>query len=50
MEDIFAGGFFFPGPTPRTSQGTADEGNPSGPGRKNPLFRMQLGWSNAFSY
>jgi|HubBroStandDraft_5_1064220.scaffolds.fasta_scaffold15700_3 DNA-binding NarL/FixJ family response regulator len=50
MEDIFAGGFFFPGPTPRTSQGAADDGKPSGPGRKNPLFRLQLGWSNAFSY
>ncbi len=49
MEDIFAGGMFFPGASAKTSPGAASEGKPSDPGRKNPLFRLQLGFSGALS-
>jgi DNA-binding NarL/FixJ family response regulator len=47
MEDIFAGGIFFPGASAKPSPGAASEGKTSDPGRKNPLFRLQLGFSGA---
>ena len=50
IEEVFTGGFFFPGPSARTSSNAEGEGKASDPGRKNPLFRLQLGWSGEFSY
>jgi two-component system nitrate/nitrite response regulator NarL len=50
MEDIFEGGSFFPGPSAKPSSSAERDAKSSDPGRKNPLFRLQLGWSGVFSY
>lgn len=50
MEEVFAGGFFFPGASTSGSPAAASEGTSSpDPGRKNPLFRLQLGFSGALA-
>ena len=48
MEDIFAGGFFFPGPSTRTSFSGSPDAKNTDPGRGN-LFRLQLGLSGALA-
>jgi DNA-binding NarL/FixJ family response regulator len=48
MEDIFAGGFFFPGPSTRTSPAGTPGAKGSDPSRGN-LFRLQLGFSGALA-
>jgi DNA-binding NarL/FixJ family response regulator len=49
MEDIFAGGLFFPGPSTRTSPGGARDIKTPDPSRGN-LLRLQLGFSVALAY
>ena len=49
MEEVFSGGSFFPGASTNPSTGTASEGTSSNPGQKNPLFRLQLGFSGALA-
>jgi DNA-binding NarL/FixJ family response regulator len=50
MDDIFAGGLFFPGPGAKTSSSGAREADAADAGRKSPLFRLQLGFSDAFAF
>jgi DNA-binding NarL/FixJ family response regulator len=50
MDDIFAGGMFFPGASAKTSPGATRDAESAGPGRKNQLLRMQLGFSGAFAF
>jgi DNA-binding NarL/FixJ family response regulator len=49
MEDIFAGGFFFPGPSTKSSPPVAPGAKTSDPGRGN-LLRMRLDFSGAFAH
>ena len=50
MDDIFAGGMFFPGASAKTSSGAARDAESTDPGRKNSLLRLQLGFSDAFAF
>jgi DNA-binding NarL/FixJ family response regulator len=49
MEEVFAGGFFFPGANAGTSPSGAPDTKASDPSRGN-LLRLQLGFSGAFGY
>ena len=49
MEDIFAGGFFFPGASVKPASNAARDAESSDPGRKNSLFRLQLGFAGALA-
>lgn len=50
MDDIFAGGMFFPGASVKTSSSTTRDAESADRGRKNPLLRLQLGFSGAFAF
>jgi two-component system nitrate/nitrite response regulator NarL len=50
MEDVFAGGTFFPGPSTKTSPSAARDAESTDPGRKNLLFRLQLGLAGASAF
>lgn len=50
MDDIFAGGMFFPGVGAKTSSGATRDAESADPERKNPLLRLQLGFSDAFAF
>ncbi|HEX4381268.1 MAG TPA: response regulator transcription factor [Candidatus Acidoferrum sp.] len=47
MEEVFAGGFFFPGATTKTTPTTAPDAKSDT--RKDLLFRLQLGFAGAFA-
>jgi DNA-binding NarL/FixJ family response regulator len=47
MDDVFAGGTFFPGPSTKRSPSAASNAESTDPGRKNLLFRLQLGFAGA---
>jgi DNA-binding NarL/FixJ family response regulator len=49
MEEVFAGGSFFPGAGTKPSPAGAPDTKPSDPSRGN-LFRLQLGFPGAFAY
>jgi two-component system, NarL family, nitrate/nitrite response regulator NarL len=49
MEDIFDGGFFFPGPSAKTSPSGAPDTKTSDPSRGN-LLRLRRGFSGALAY
>ena len=49
MEEVFAGGSFFPGAGTKTSPSGTPDTKGSDPIRGN-LFRLQLGFSRAFAY
>ena len=49
MDDVFAGGTFFPGANPKASASTVREADSTDSGRKNSLFRLQLGFAGAFA-
>jgi two-component system nitrate/nitrite response regulator NarL len=49
MEDVFAGGTFFPGPSMKTApSATVEREAATNPDRKNPLLRLQLGFAGDF--
>jgi DNA-binding NarL/FixJ family response regulator len=49
MEDVFAGGTFFPGQSTKTApSATTQPEATTNPDRKNPLLRLQLGFAGAF--
>jgi len=48
MEDVFSGGTFFPGSSPKAAPSMASEAESADPEKKNPLFRLQLGFAGAF--
>jgi two-component system nitrate/nitrite response regulator NarL len=49
IEEVFAGGFFFPGASTTTSLAGAPDSKASDPSRGN-LLRLQLGFSGACAY
>jgi DNA-binding NarL/FixJ family response regulator len=49
MEDIFDGGFFFPGPSAKTPPSGAPDTKASDPSRGN-LLRLRLGFPGALAY
>jgi DNA-binding NarL/FixJ family response regulator len=50
MDDIFAGGMFFPGVGAKSPSGASGDAGSTEPGRKNPLLRLQLGFSDAYAF
>lgn len=47
MDDIFAGGFFFPGAHAKAPSIAGRDAQNADPGKRNSLFRSQLGFSDA---